>query len=105
MQFQISAIYLFFIACMTMFVSASPIPISPSADSDIVARVPELVESSVAPTAEARTLELNSPLAPLDAEARNLSEPRVESNNGAAEAETSELENPEIRECGRWACI
>jgi len=107
MQFQISAIYLIFIACMTMFVSASPIPITSSAGSDVVARLPELVESPMAPTAEARMLEVigDSPLAPLDSEARSLSVPRVESSDGAAEARTPEQENPEARECGRWACI
>jgi len=101
MQFQVSAIYLFVIAFMTMFVSASPIP------SLVVARLPEPVDSPLAPIdVEARMPKYigDSPFAPLDAEARSIPEPRLEADD-VVEARTPEVENPELRSCGRWACI
>ncbi|KAJ3986642.1 hypothetical protein F5890DRAFT_1552125 [Lentinula detonsa] len=71
MQFQLSAV--FFFSHIIMLVAASPIPIA----SSVVARLPEPVDSPLAPMdVEARALEFiaDSPLAPLDAEARGLSE-------------------------------
>lgn len=90
---------------MTMFVSASPIPIASPADSLVVARLPEPVDSPLAPAVvEARTVKftVDSPLTPLDAEARRApeSDDNVPLN---VEARTPEQENPEERGC-RFAC-
>ncbi|KAJ4483526.1 hypothetical protein J3R30DRAFT_1794738 [Lentinula aciculospora] len=97
MQFQLTAVFFFFISCTAMLVAASPIPIpAPSSADGLAVRLPEPVDSPLAPMdAEARALKFigDSPLAPLDAEAREIPEPTVE----APQAEE--------RGCGRWACL
>ncbi|KAJ3797174.1 hypothetical protein GGU11DRAFT_94589 [Lentinula aff. detonsa] len=111
MQFQLSAV--FFFSHIIMLAAASPIPIA----SSVVARLPEPVDSPLAPMdVEARALEFiaDSPLAPLDAEARGLSEstanvdPPLDAEFRTLEPDSIDAATtpqPQERGCGRWACL
>ncbi|KAJ4487297.1 hypothetical protein C8J55DRAFT_558367 [Lentinula edodes] len=118
MQFQFSTVFLFFVSYMIMLVAASPIPISAPSSSRgfVMARLPEPVDSPLAPLDnEARALDFigTTPLAPLDAEARAKPEPASSAGPPSdVEFRTLEPESldetaPQVRErgCGRWACL